>query len=78
MSNAVSLCGIVNVNVAPPAELLYPRIVPLCALIIDFDMNKPSPVPLRDFDTNFVNILGSISFRIPEPVSETVTIILSV
>ena len=36
-------------------------------------MNNPSPVPLLDFATNFVNSLGIISGSIPGPLSVTLT-----
>jgi hypothetical protein len=32
-------------------------------------MNKPRPVPSKDFEANFVNSLGNISGAIPVPVS---------
>ena len=31
-------------------------------------MNKPNPVPLYDFDANFVNNLGNIAESIPWPL----------
>ena len=34
-----------------------------------FEINKPSPVPLNDFETNFSNSLENMSESIPEPVS---------
>ena len=41
--------------------------------MILFEMNSPSPVPVLDFATNFVNSLGIISGSIPGPVSFTLT-----
>ena len=38
-------------------------------------MNKPNPVPLYDFDANFVNNLGNIVESIPWPESFTQTLI---
>src|SRR5712692_5917700 len=40
-------------------------------------MNKPNPVPLSDFVTNFENKRGNISGSIPGPVSFTLTRTLS-
>jgi len=34
-------------------------------------MNKPNPVPLWDFDANYVNNLGNILESIPRPESFT-------
>ena len=42
-----------------------------------FEINKPSPVPLDDFETNFSNSLGNMSESIPEPVSLMLTITTS-
>jgi len=39
--------------------------------MISFDMNKHNPVPLKDFDANFVNNLGNMLW------SFTLTIIVS-
>src|SRR5215211_2702507 len=42
-----------------------------------FEINKPSPVPLDDFETNFSNSLGNMSESIPEPVSLMLTMTTS-
>jgi hypothetical protein len=42
-----------------------------------FEINKPSPVPLDDFETNFSNSLGNMSESIPEPVSMMLTMMTS-
>jgi hypothetical protein len=34
-----------------------------------FEMNNPKPVPISDFEANFVNSLGNTSGCIPVPVS---------
>jgi hypothetical protein len=45
--------------------------------MILFDINKPSPVPTKDFEANFEKSLGMISGSIPIPVSfmETITLL---
>jgi hypothetical protein len=42
-----------------------------------FEINKPNPVPLDDFETNFSNSLGNMSESIPEPVSMMLTMMTS-
>src|SRR5688572_27063529 len=69
---AVQLTGIVNENVAPFSSLgTSAHISPPCASTMFFDMKSPNPIPLSDFDANFLNNLGIISGSIPFPVSST-------
>jgi hypothetical protein len=64
------LIGRLNAKVAPlPSELFSAHIFPLWASIMLFEINKPSPVPLCDFEVNFSNSFGNMSESIPEPVS---------
>ena len=42
-----------------------------------FEINKPNPVPLDNFETNFSNSLGNMSESIPEPVSMMLTMMTS-
>ena len=69
-----------NVKVAPfPSELFSAHILPPWASMMLFDMNRPRPVPTKDFEANFEKSLGIISWSIPIPVSfmETITLSLS-
>ena len=67
--------GIQKVNVAPRSiPLLDAEIFPPCASIILREMNRPSPVPFSDFDTNLEKSLGRISESMPRPGSRTETV----
>jgi hypothetical protein len=43
----------------------------------NFDMKRPSPVPMVDIVANLVNSIGNISESMPEPVSDILTTISS-
>ena len=47
-------------------------------MTILLEMNKPSPVPSNDLDTNLVNNLGKISGSIPWPESVILTTTYSI
>jgi hypothetical protein len=72
----ISLIGRLNVKVAPLSSpvLFSAHILPPCASMILLEINNPTPVPPGEVVTNFENIFGIISGRIPEPVSLTLTI----
>src|SRR5919198_4444991 len=66
--------GRLKLKVAPfPSILFSAHILPPWASIILLEINNPNPVPVEDFEVNFVNNRGIISGSIPLPVSFTLT-----
>ena len=72
------MIGRLNAKVAPfPSELFSAHIFPPWVSIMLFEINKPSPVPLEDFETNFSNSLDNMLESIPKPVSLMLTMTTS-
>ena len=62
--------GKIKEKLAPFSPSLFlAHILPPWASIIFLAMNRPRPVPWKDFEANFVNNLGKISWFIPSPLS---------
>jgi len=66
----------IEVRIFRPSGLFFAHIFPPCASTIPLQMKSPNPVPISDFETNFVKSRVSNSSSIPTPSSFTLTTIV--